>query len=400
MSSTIPKRLEFPPGLTASDFLREFWQRRPLLMRDALPGLRSPLRGADLAGLAGAPRVESRLVLERGVRPWEVRHGPFDEALFAALPESHWTLQVRDVDKLVPEVALLLDHFDFLPLWRLDDITFSLAADQGSVGPQVDAVDVFVIQAEGRHRWRIDPHPDPAAPCVPGLDLPILAHFQAQDQWVLAPGDCLYLPAGVPHWGIAEGPGLTWSVALRAPLWQELAGAWCDHAIRTRLPQARYRDPDPQPHHHRGEVPASVLTQIRRRIEEALGGADDEAFAAWFGAHLSRPKEHLAVAPAAVPLTALGLHALIERRGGLARGPSRVLFSALDQAPLLLFVGGETHRLPSACRGFAQLLCESHTLEWEQLAPWLEQPACLEVLCTLYNHGHYGIIDCGRPPFQ
>ena len=142
-----------------------------------------------------------------------------------------------------------------------------------------------------------------------------------------------------------------------------------------------------------------MLTQIRRRIEEALGGADDEAFAAWFGAHLSKPKEHLAVDPAAVPLTALTLRALIERRGGLARGPSRVLFSALDQAPLLLFVGGETHRLPAACRGFAQLLCESHTLECEQLAPWLDQPACLEVLCTLYNHGHYGIIGCGPPPF-
>ncbi len=236
---------------------------------------------------------------------------------------------------------------------------FSLAADQGSVGPQVDNYDAFLIQAEGRHRWRIDPHPDSAAPCVPGLDLPILAH----DQWVLAPEDCLYLPAGIPHWGIAEGPGMTWSVTLRAPHWQELASAWCDHAIRKRLPQARYRDPDLQPHHHRGEVPADVLRQIHRCIEGALDGADDEAFAAWFGAHLSKPKGHLAVTPTPAPLTSLDLRTLIERRGELARGPSRVLFSALDRAPLLLFVGGETHRLPSACRGFAQLLCESHTLE-------------------------------------
>ena len=400
MSRTTPKRLEFPQGLAASDFLREFWQRRPLLMRDALPGFRSVLSRDELAGLACALGVKSRLVLERGVRPWEVRHGPFAEALFATLPESHWTLLVQDVDKLIPEVADLLNRFDFLPLWRLDDIMISVAADQGSVGPHVDEFDAFLIQAEGRCRWRVDPHPATEVPRVPDLDLAILTHFEAQDQWVLAPGDCLYLPAWVPHWGIAEGPGMIWTVRLRAPDWLEQAGAWCDHAICTRLPHTRYRDPDPQPHHHRGEVPAAVLTQIRRRIEEALGGADDEAFAAWFGALLSEPKQHLAVDPAAAPVTALALRTLIERGGGLARGPSRVLFSTLDNGPLLLFVGGEPHRLPTACRGFAELLCESRTLERDQLAPWLDQPPCLDLLCTLYNHGHYKITTAHRRLFQ
>jgi len=399
MTSTRPPRLAFPHGLTATDFLREFWQRRPLLMRDALPGFHSPLCGDQLAGLAGAPGVASRLILERGRHPWEVRHGPIDQAQFATLPESHWTLLIKDVDTLVPEVADLFDRFDFLPLWRLDAITISLAADQGSVGPHVDECDVFLIQAEGRRRWRIDPHPDPESPCIADLDLPILAHFQAQEQWVLAPGDCLYLPPGVPHWGIAEGPGMTWSVGLRAPDWRELAGAWCEHVIGTRMPRGRYRDPQPQPHHHRGEVPAAVLTQVHRRIEEALGGADDESFAAWFGARLSTPKGHLAVAPARPPLRPSDLRTLIEEQGGLTRGPSRVYFSALDPERLLLFIGGETHRLPPACRGLAELLCEPRTVTCGQLAPWLAQPACLELLCTLYNRGHYALSAPARTRF-
>jgi len=128
--------LHFPNGLDADRFLAEYWQRRPLLLRAALPDFRCPLPADELAGLACEPQIEARLVLERGTQgPWELRHGPFDEDTFAALPESHWTLLVQDVDKHVPEAASLLRAFGFIPDWRLDDIMISYAADQGSVGP-------------------------------------------------------------------------------------------------------------------------------------------------------------------------------------------------------------------------------------------------------------------------
>jgi 50S ribosomal protein L16 3-hydroxylase len=121
--------LQFPDGLTTDCFMQEFWQRKPLLLPGAFPGFRSPISPEELAGLACEAGVEARLVLERGVRPWEVRHGPFEEGDFAALPETHWTLLVQDVDKLVPEVADLLDAFAFVPEWRLDDIMISYAED-------------------------------------------------------------------------------------------------------------------------------------------------------------------------------------------------------------------------------------------------------------------------------
>ena len=385
--------LQFPDGLTPERFLREFWQRRPLLLRAALPGFRSFLSGEELAGLACEPGVEARLVLERGTRPWEVRHGPFVESDFAALPASHWTLLVQDVDKLVPEVADLLDAFDFLPDWRLDDIMISYAEDQGSVGPHTDEYDVFLVQAEGRRRWRIDPNPVAEAPCVPGLDLRILESFEPREQWTLDPGDVLYLPPGVPHWGIAEGPCMTWSVGMRSPDWRELATAWYDRLVSERLTSGRYRDPDPRPPLHRGEIPALVAGEVRRHIETALSGADDDAFAAWLGAHLTESKENLEPVPRGDPLESPAFRRALARRGRLLRGPSRLLFTRARSGEVLLFAAGETYRLSARYLALADLITARRTLTLAQLQPWLDDSDCLDLLTTLYNQGHYELPD-------
>ncbi|MGE5155613.1 MAG: JmjC domain-containing protein [Bdellovibrio bacteriovorus] len=386
-------RLRLPEGLSPEGFLAEFWQRRPLLLGAALPGFRSPPSPEELAGLACEPGVESRLVLEHGSRPWEVRHGPFDESDFAALPETHWTLLVQDVDKLVPEVAALLDAFPFIPEWRLDDIMISYAVDQGSVGPHTDEYDVFLVQAQGRRRWRIDPSPAPDAPCLPGLDLRILEQFEPREQWVLGPGDVLYLPPGVPHWGIAEGPCMTWSVGMRAPAWRELATAWYDRLIAERLPPSRYRDPRPEPPRHRGEIPGVLVGEIRRTLESALAGVDNASFAAWLGAYLTEPKENLEPMPRDLPLEPEAFRQELRRHGRLERGPSRLLFTQTDAGELLLFAAGETYRLPAVYQGLADLVTESRSLTLGQVRPWLDQPICLELLCTLYNRGHYELPD-------
>lgn len=385
--------LAFPDGLNAEGFLAGVWQRKPLLLRAGLPGFRSALCAEELAGLACEPGVEARLVLERGERPWEVRHGPFEESDFAALPESHWTLLVQDVDKLVAEVAELLDAFAFVPEWRLDDIMISYAAPQGSVGPHVDAYDVFLVQAEGRRRWQIDPSPAPNAPCLPGLDLRILERFEPREQWVLEPGDVLYLPPGVPHWGIAEGPCMTWSVGLRAPDWRELASAWYDWLIARRIAAAPYQDPDPRPSDYRGELPAAVAGAMHRHIETVLSGADDRDFTAWLGSYLTEPKENLEPMAPDPLLTPAELARALERQGGIRRGASRVLFTRQPGGGVLVFVAGETYRLPAEHLGLADLLTRRRSLTWAQLRPWMGDPTCLDLLCTLYNGGHYELSD-------
>jgi len=391
----LSRALQFPSGLDASRFLAEYWQRRPLLFPAGLAGFRCPVAADELAGLACEPQVESRLVLEQGpTGPWELRHGPFDEADFASLPHSRWTLLVQDLDKHLPEVASVLEPFGFIPDWRLDDVMVSYAADQGSVGPHVDEYDVFLIQAEGHRRWRIDAGPAPDLTCIPGLDLRILARFTPTHDWLLSPGDILYLPPGIPHWGVAEGECMTWSVGLRAPAWRELAADWCEHRGATALPHGRYRDPGLSPQRHRGEILPEVFAQVRATLEQALTSADPDDFAAWLGAALSDPKEHLRLAPAEAPLTPPELRRALEARRILLRhGWSKLLFCRGQAGDDLLFAGGEAYRLPKAQGALLEVLTDNRDLGFAQLEPWLSEPAALKLLCDLYNAGHYVFPD-------
>jgi 50S ribosomal protein L16 3-hydroxylase len=387
--------LQFPKGLDAARFLAEYWQRRPLLLRRALPGFRCPLPADELAGLACEPQVESRLVLEQGpLGPWELRHGPFDEGSFETLPASRWTLLVQDVDKHLPEVAAVLDAFGFIPDWRLDDVMISYAADQGSVGPHVDEYDVFLIQAEGKRRWRIDAGQAPDLSCVPGLDLRILERFSPTDDWLLAPGDILYLPPGVPHWGIAEGDCMTWSVGLRAAAWRELAADWCEHQSVRALPPGRYRDPGLSPQPHRGEVLPEVFAHVRSTLERALAGAGPDEFRAWLGAVLTEPKEHLRLALAEPCLTPGEFRRAFEAQELLLRhGWSRLLFCRGEAGDDLLFASGEVHRLAKPLGPLLEVITDHRDLRLSQMAPWLAQPAALDLLCRLYNGGHYVFAD-------
>ncbi|MBK1630277.1 hypothetical protein CKO31_05850 [Thiohalocapsa halophila] len=295
----LPRRLHWPAGLDASRFLADYWQRRPLLLPGAFAGIGSPIEPDELAGLACEPEVEARIVQEHGAqRPWQVSHGPFDESVFAALPETHWTLLVQDVDKHVPAVAGLLACFDFLPEWRLDDIMVSWAEDGGSVGPHLDQYDVFLVQVQGWRRWRIDTRPSPPADCVPDLDLRLLKHFQPDADWLLGPGDVLYLPPGVPHWGIAEGPCMTWSVGLRAPAWRELAADWLQYAVDALTGDGRWRDPpSAAPPDEPAALPMTLPGTMRAHIDQILAGADEGLFRRWLGCYLTEPKPNIALLP-------------------------------------------------------------------------------------------------------
>lgn len=159
--------LQLLGGLTAREFLRDYWQKKPLLVRQAIPDFESPISPDELAGLALEEEVESRLVIEHGERPWELQRGPFNEDTFQDLPERDWTLLVQAVDQFVPEVAELLEDFKFLPKWRIDDLMISFAAPGGGVGPHFDNYDVFLLQAHGHRRWQIGQMCDADSPLLP-----------------------------------------------------------------------------------------------------------------------------------------------------------------------------------------------------------------------------------------
>ncbi|MGD8912651.1 MAG: cupin domain-containing protein [Candidatus Thiodiazotropha sp.] len=383
------QNLQFPNGLNAEKFLTDYWQQKPLLFPNPLGKFQCDLEADDLAGMACDETVESRLVLEKhGVTPWEARFGPFDEEDFADLPESHWTLLVQDVDKHLPEIAKLLDYFRFIPDWRLDDVMVSYAVDQGSVGPHIDDYDVFLFQAKGKRRWKIHTRPVSEDEFIPGLDLRILPVFEAEQEWLLEPGDMLYLPPNVAHWGIAEGECMTCSVGFRAPTLHEMAIAWFEAALEKSMPKRRYRDPSLKPQSAPGEILPSSLDEFKALLKACLqsGQQNDR----WFGRFVTEAKEHLQIYPRIEPLTEMAFLNRFREKAVLHRHNfARMAFSRNEQDGYdSLFVNGQHYRLPSDTGDFLPVLSHYRVLHFGYLQEWLEQPVYLALLCQLYNDGY------------
>lgn len=380
--------LKFPAGISVKTFLADYWQQRPLLMRQAIVDFRCHLQAQTLAGLACEEEVESRLVLEKdGNSPWEVRYGPFRESDFSLLPQTHWTLLVQDVDKYLPQVAQLIDYFYFIPSWRFDDIMVSYAADQGSVGPHVDDYDVFLFQASGSRRWKIQSQQISDVSYIPGIDLRILPEFDTEQEWLLEAGDILYLPPNVAHWGIAEGDCITCSIGFRAPALREMVSSWCENLIEKHVSAERYRDSRMIIQTSPSEIRSEVIRQLDKLLTRFLQCDIDEQ-RRWFGRFITEQKQNLGVESAATKLTPIDFISRFRELGVIHRHPySRMAFSRGKNSDSL-FVNGTEYNLSLQHGGFLPVLTHYRDLHFGYLEEWLEQQACLELACDLYNDGH------------
>ncbi|WMJ69747.1 cupin domain-containing protein [Stenotrophomonas sp. 24(2023)] len=277
-----------PLGMAPAVFLRDFWQKRPLLIRNAFANFQTPVQPEDLAGLACEEGVLARLIRhDRATDGWTVRSGPFAEELFPTLPDHDWTLLVQDVDKWDPDVRALIDRFDFLPRWRMDDVMISFAATGGSVGAHVDQYDVFLLQAHGHRRWQIDASEStkgkrPPLGFRPDVELKLLQVFKPSHDWVLAPGDMLYLPPNVPHNGVAEDPCLTFSFGMRAPSSAELISDYLDTLIADADENIRYQDPDLALPADPNEIDAVAMGRVITALN-AIRMNDPDTLGDWFG---------------------------------------------------------------------------------------------------------------------
>ncbi|MFT4256883.1 MAG: cupin domain-containing protein [Pseudoxanthomonas sp.] len=278
----------FPLGMPPAKFLRDYWQKKPLLIRDAFPGFETPVQPEDLAGLACEDGVLARIIShDAATDQWTLRTGPFAEEDFPGMPDHDWTLLVQDVDKWDMDVAALLEHFRFLPRWRIDDIMISFAATNGSVGAHVDQYDVFLLQTQGQRRWLIDAGESlngkqPPLEFRDDTDIKLLREFSASHDWVLNPGDMLYLPPNVPHHGIAVNPCLTFSVGMRAPSSAELISDWLDTLVADADESIRYHDEDLSV----PKDPTEIDLDAMRRVVEALNALrmnDADKLGDWFG---------------------------------------------------------------------------------------------------------------------
>lgn len=381
--------LQLLGGLTAREFLRDYWQKKPLLVRQAIPDFESPISPDELAGLALEEEVESRLVIEHGERPWELQRGPFNEDTFQDLPERDWTLLVQAVDQFVPEVAELLEDFKFLPKWRIDDLMISFAAPGGGVGPHFDNYDVFLLQAHGRRRWQIGQMCDSDSPLLPHADLKILAEFEPTDEWVLEPGDMLYLPPRLAHNGIAEDDCMTYSVGFRAPSAAEVLTHFTDFLGQFLPDEERYSDADIQPSEDPNQIQRDALERLKALLNEHM--SDERLLMTWFGQFMTEPKYPELVA--GIEIEEEDFLGALEDGAILIRNPSaRMAWSEVGE-DLVLFASGQSRLVSTSLRELLKLICSADALHVENLGVWLADDEGRTLLWELVKQGSLGFAD-------
>ncbi len=378
-------------GIDPASFLADYWQQHPLLMRQAIDPARFTIDADTLAGMACEAEIESRLIVQDGASSWQVHHGPFDAQVFTQLPERDWTLLVQDVDKYEPAVADLLDLFDFLPPWQIDDIMISYATEHGGVGPHTDAYDVFLMQGAGTRRWRLSDRKYTDSDLLPDLDLRILRDFDVDEDWLLKPGDVLYLPPGVAHWGTAEGECMTYSLGFRAPNQSELAAEWFQHLVSRASKEVLGSSIATAPMPFTG-LDGRMVENARRLIEQ-LPSPDGAEFDDWLGCFLTEPKPQFHIDPPLQPLTDVELRDLLDAGKTLLRHPwARLTWHRAPRQPLRLYCNGESISSAGDSIDVVDTICAHRRLRSDMFTPG-QRHAASQLLLTLVRRGIFEIAD-------
>ncbi|RYX90789.1 MAG: cupin domain-containing protein [Comamonadaceae bacterium] len=355
MDATIP--LPLLAGLTPQQFMKRHWQKKPLLVRGAIPGFGPVVERSALFELAGKEGVESRLVAQKG-KGWQMRSGPFTRRSLPALSQPGWTLLVQGVDLHHDGIHALLNRFRFVPDARLDDLMISFATDTGGVGPHFDSYDVFLLQAHGQRRWRIGRQKDKTL--VEGAPLKVLANFVAEEEYLLGPGDMLYLPPGYAHDGVASGECMTYSIGFRAPSRGELARELlqriaedAEEAAGTAL----YRDGTQDAVEAPGAIPPAMVDFARQALEAALREPDMIPRA--LGEYLTEPKPDVWFDAPSGPAVVMSV--VLDRRTRMMHDDRHI------------FINGESYRAAGRDATLMRRLADTRQLSQGDLAKASEE---------------------------
>lgn len=367
----VQEKISLLGGMSPAQFMRKHWHKKPLLVRHAIPGFEAPIPRAQLFELAGEEGVESRLIQQKK-SGWSLRHGPFQRRALPTMTTREWTLLVQGVDLHNAAGRALLDQFRFVPEARLDDLMISYATDGGGVGPHFDSYDVFLLQAHGKRRWRIGRQRDKTL--VDGMPVKILANFEPEEEYVLEPGDMLYLPPRWAHDGIAEGECMTYSIGFRSPQRDELA-----REVLLRVADALgeadvspiYRDPAQEAVLHPGSVPAQMQEFAREGVVRAL--MDSRVVERALGEALTEPKGNVWFDPPEDEPDLLQTGVALDRR-------SRMMYDAGH-----IYMNGESYRASGKDARLMRQLADARQLTPRQLAN--ASDAAIELLNNWYDDG-------------
>ncbi|KPH65009.1 cupin domain-containing protein [Pseudoalteromonas neustonica] len=370
-------------GLTEQQFLTQYWQKKPLLIKQGFADFVDPLDANELAGLAMEESIESRIITNHN-NDWQAHHGPFED--FELLTEQNSTLLVQAVDHWHPTASQLLEPFRFIPNWRIDDLMISFSTPNGGVGPHLDQYDVFIIQGEGKRHWRVGMPDSNLKQFAQNKSLLQVEQFPAIIDCILEPGDILYIPPGCPHEGYAVENALNYSIGFRAPNQRDLLSNFADHIIDKEAGNSRYQDPAIKLRDSKGEIQATEADNIKLLMQAMLD--DDDLFTSWLGTTLSQPKHEMDLMPPEDLFNSEQVTALLEdnelffeRLGG-----TRALYQVFDNE-ILLSVNGDNYSLPLNDLTAVKLLTDHTMVTAVQLNSSKNSLVFIQTFTTLLNEG-------------
>ena len=276
-------------GITAEQFLTEYWQKKPLLVRNAMPEIIGLLEPDDVKELALDEDISARLIRQKNKNPneWHVKSSPLTKGDFQKLPNL-WTILVQAVDHYSFDIAELWKKFPFIPQWRRDDIMVSYAPKGGSVGKHFDFYDVFLVQGHGHRRWQLGQMCDESTTFVPDQPLKLLTEIDVQFDEVLAPGDLLYVPPGLSHYGVAEDDCLTFSFGFRMPNLAEMSDRLSEQFAKNSALKQPLADITRQKTNNIGEINGTEFSYLKTQLLDYLTQAPE--FDAAIMAYMSESK--------------------------------------------------------------------------------------------------------------
>lgn len=370
----MPQGMPILGELSTADFLRDYWQKKPLLIRQAIPGFTGFLDRQQIISLASEEFVQARLVTQQ-LEQWQLHHGPFKPSRLNRLGKRKWTVLVQEINQHFTAGAELLKLFNFIPHARLDDLMVSFATRGGGVGPHFDSYDVFLLQGSGHRRWQISAQKDRTL--VKDAPLKILQHFIPEQEWILSPGDMLYLPPNYAHHGVAEDDCMTYSIGFRAPTYQELAEQFLVYMQDRINLTGMLTDPDLQPQIHPSEISTEMLEKIENIIRQIQWGKDDITH--FVGCYLSEPKPDIFFDPPVQPLSRQRFTQRVQKKGLVLDLKSKMLCH--DH---IVFINGIAHPVNHASYAILIQLADKRGM-----SPAIECPAgAMELLYQSYLDGY------------
>ncbi|MCW2484791.1 cupin domain-containing protein [Candidatus Symbiopectobacterium sp. NZEC127] len=373
--------MDYQLNLDWPSFMANYWQKRPVVIKQGFTDFIDPISPDELAGLAMENEVDSRLV-SHDEGQWHVSHGPFDS--FDHLGEHNWSLLVQAVDHWHDASAALMRPFRHIPDWRTDDLMISFSVPGGGVGPHIDQYDVFIIQGTGQRRWRVG-EKIPMKQHCPHPDLLQVGPFEPIIDELMVPGDILYIPPGFPHEGYSLENALNYSVGFRSPNGRELVSGFADYVLARELGSYRYSDPDIPEREHPATVLPQELDALQKMMLELV--QQPEHFQRWFGEFITQSRHELDIAPPEPPYQPGEVYELLQQGAALRRLNGLRVLCVAEQC----FVNGECLDTPH--RSAALALSEQLTFEGSVLGEALEDPSFLAKLTVFINSGYWYFMD-------